>query len=36
VTILDRDGLIAASCECYRLVRARVAQHLPKTYSETL
>jgi CRP-like cAMP-binding protein len=32
VTILDRQGLIAASCECYRLVRSRVASHLPKTY----
>jgi CRP-like cAMP-binding protein len=33
VTILDRQGLVAASCECYRLVRARVAFHLPKTYA---
>ena len=32
VTILDRQGLVAASCECYQLVRARVASHLPKTY----
>jgi CRP-like cAMP-binding protein len=32
VTILDRQGLIEASCECYRLVRARTAQHLPKSY----
>ena len=32
VTILDRKGLEEASCECYRLVRARVAFHLPKTY----
>ena len=32
VTILDRKGLAAASCECYQLVRARVAFHLPKTY----
>jgi CRP-like cAMP-binding protein len=32
VTIRDRQGLVAASCECYRLVRARVAFHLPKTY----
>src|SRR5712671_1388723 len=31
VTILDRQGLIKASCECYRLVRERVASHLPKT-----
>jgi CRP-like cAMP-binding protein len=34
VTILDRHGLTKASCECYRLVRARVAFHLPKTYPE--
>ena len=33
ITILDRQGLMAASCECYRLVRARVAFHLPKTYA---
>jgi len=33
VTILDRQGLVAASCECYQLVRARVASHLPKTYA---
>ena len=32
VTILDREGLEAASCECYRLVRGRVSSHLPKTY----
>jgi CRP-like cAMP-binding protein len=32
VTILDRQGLEGASCECYQLVRARVAFHLPKTY----
>jgi CRP-like cAMP-binding protein len=32
VTILDRQGLARASCECYQLVRARVAFHLPKTY----
>jgi CRP-like cAMP-binding protein len=34
VTILDRDGLIGASCECYQLVRARIAHHLPKTFPE--
>jgi CRP-like cAMP-binding protein len=34
VTILDRPGLIGASCECYRVVRARIAQHLPNTYRE--
>jgi CRP-like cAMP-binding protein len=32
VTVLDRQGLMEASCECYQLVRARVAVHLPKTY----
>jgi CRP-like cAMP-binding protein len=34
ITILDRQGLIKASCECYQLVRARVASHLPQTYVE--
>jgi CRP-like cAMP-binding protein len=33
VTILDRQGLIEASCECYQLVRERVSSHLPKTYA---
>jgi CRP-like cAMP-binding protein len=33
VTILDRRNLVAASCECYQLVRARLASHLPKTYA---
>jgi CRP-like cAMP-binding protein len=33
VTILDRPGLVAASCECYQLVRARIAFHLPHTYA---
>ena len=32
VTILDRPGLTQASCECYQLVRTRLAFHLPKTY----
>jgi CRP-like cAMP-binding protein len=32
VTILDRRGLIEESCECYKLVRARIAFLLPKTY----
>jgi CRP-like cAMP-binding protein len=32
VTILNRQGLTKASCECYQLVRERVAFHLPKTY----
>jgi Crp-like helix-turn-helix domain len=30
VSILDRQGLIAPPCEWYRVVRARVASHLPK------
>ena len=33
LTILDRKRLAEASCECYQLVRARVAHHLPKTYT---
>jgi transcriptional regulator with XRE-family HTH domain len=33
VTVLDRQGLTKASCECYQLVRTRVAFHLPKTYT---
>jgi CRP-like cAMP-binding protein len=33
ITILDRQALTQASCECYQLVRTRVAFHLPKTYS---
>jgi CRP-like cAMP-binding protein len=32
VTILDRRGLTKESCECYQLVRSRLAFHLPKTY----
>jgi CRP-like cAMP-binding protein len=32
VTIISRQGLTKASCECYQLIRARVASHLPKTY----
>jgi CRP-like cAMP-binding protein len=32
VAILDRQGLLAESCECYQLVRTRIASHLPKTY----
>jgi CRP-like cAMP-binding protein len=34
VTILDRKGLMATSCECYQLVRSRISHHLPKTYPE--
>jgi CRP-like cAMP-binding protein len=33
ITILDRRGLIAASCGCYQLIRERVAFHLPQTYT---
>jgi CRP-like cAMP-binding protein len=33
VTILDRDGLKKDSCECYQLVRDRIAFHLPKTFT---
>ena len=33
VTILDRQGLTKASCECYQLVRTRLAFHLPKTFT---
>jgi len=32
VSIVDRRGLAAASCECYQLVRARLSFHLPSTY----
>ena len=34
ITILDRKGLTKASCECYQLVRDRVASHLPHSYVE--
>ena len=33
LTIVDRPGLTKASCECYQLVRERLALHLPKTYT---
>src|SRR6266550_161189 len=32
VIILNRPGLMKASCECYQLLRTRFAFHLPKTY----
>jgi DNA-binding MarR family transcriptional regulator len=32
ITIIDRQGLVAECCECYQLVRTRIAAHLPKTY----
>jgi CRP-like cAMP-binding protein len=34
VTILNRRGLMQASCECYQLIRERIAHHLPKTYTK--
>lgn len=33
LTVLDRQALTKASCECYQLVRERIAFHLPKTYT---
>jgi Mn-dependent DtxR family transcriptional regulator len=33
VTILNRRDLARASCECYELIRSRMASHLPKTYA---
>jgi CRP-like cAMP-binding protein len=33
VTILDRQGLKEDSCECYQIVRERIAYHLPKTFT---
>jgi CRP-like cAMP-binding protein len=32
ITILDRQGLIKASCECYQLIRRRISSHLPRSY----
>jgi CRP-like cAMP-binding protein len=34
VTIRNRRGLMGESCECYELVRTRIARHLPKTFPE--
>jgi CRP-like cAMP-binding protein len=34
VAILNRPKLMKASCECYRLVRERIAVRLPKTYTD--
>jgi CRP-like cAMP-binding protein len=36
ITIRNRKGLMAASCECYQLVRQRITYHLPKTYAIVL
>jgi CRP-like cAMP-binding protein len=35
ITILDRPGLMEASCECYQLVHERFTSHLPQSYVET-
>ena len=32
IAVLDRQGLLQASCKCYQMVRRRIAFHLPKTY----
>ena len=32
IVVLDRQGLLQLSCECYQMVRSRIAFHLPKTY----
>jgi len=32
IVVLTEKGLLQASCECYQLVRKRIAFHLPKTY----
>jgi CRP-like cAMP-binding protein len=32
VAVLDRDGLLGESCECYMAVRNRTSFYLPKTY----
>ena len=34
VTILNRQGLAGASCECYQLVHERTAHYLPKSYPD--
>jgi len=34
VTIRNRRGLVGESCDCYELLRARIARHLPKTFAE--
>jgi CRP-like cAMP-binding protein len=33
VTIVEREDLVGASCDCYQLVRDRTASLLPKTYA---
>ena len=34
VTIRNRRGLMGKSCECYELLRTRIARHLPKAFPE--
>ena len=34
VTIRNRRGLMGESCECYELLRTRIARHLPKAFPE--
>lgn len=36
VTILNRQGLLGASCECYQLVHERTAYYLPKSYPDEM
>jgi len=33
LSVLNRQGLAAASCECYQLVRTHFTFHLPQTYA---
>ena len=33
ITVLDRPGLEAAACECYRVIRERYEQLLPRAFS---
>jgi CRP-like cAMP-binding protein len=36
LTVLDRPGLAKVSCECYRVIRDRFEQLLPRTYKHPL
>jgi CRP-like cAMP-binding protein len=33
ITIVDREGLVEESCECYQRLRDRLSFHLPNTYA---
>ncbi len=35
ITVTDRPGLEAASCECYEIIRQKFEQLLPNTYART-